>query len=145
VADLLASGLLSRHARAVGSGAPPPADGGGGGATSSNGLSSSLHYSGPGRSPAPRISLRAIDPERFVITDTASGRVLEEIEASKAFYVIYDGAIYLHQGATYVCTSLDVGQRVALVRPTRVKFYTSVRERVLWKGLPGLCLARGPC
>ncbi len=45
---------------------------------------------------------------------------------TKAFYVIYDGAIYLHQGQSYVCTSLDLKNRVALVRPTRKPYYTSV-------------------
>lgn len=46
----------------------------------------------------------------------------------QAFYVIYDGAIYLHQGASYYCTSLDLGARVARVRPARsAKHYTSVQ------------------
>jgi len=45
----------------------------------------------------------------------------------QAFYVIYDGAIYLNQGRAYYCTSLDLHQRVALVRPARAtKHYTSV-------------------
>lgn len=83
--DLLAAGLLARHARAMGPGAAASvgADGGAGGSAADTALTASLHYSGPGRSPAPRISLRTIDPERYVIHDTAGGRVLEEVEANK--------------------------------------------------------------
>jgi hypothetical protein len=47
------------------------------------GLAASLHYSGQGRSPAGRIGLRAIDPERYVIFDVSTSRVLEEVEANK--------------------------------------------------------------
>lgn len=43
-------------------------------------------------------SLRAIDPERFSIVDESrDGAVLEEIEESKAFFQVYDGAVYLYQ------------------------------------------------
>lgn len=125
--DLRAAGLLAPHARAVGG------SGGGeigvvGGSDAASGLGASLHYCGPDRSPAPRVSLRTIDPERFVVVDAASGRVLEEVEASKAFYSVYDGAVYLHQGATYLCTGLDLRARVARVRPARPKYFTSVRD-----------------
>jgi DEAD/DEAH box helicase domain-containing protein len=50
--------------------------------------------------------------------------VLEEIEESKAFYQVYDGAVYLHQGRTYLCRKLDLDARVALVRPADLKYYT---------------------
>ncbi len=43
-------------------------------------------------------SLRAIDPERFAIVDESlGGALLEEIEESKAFFEVYDGAVYLYQ------------------------------------------------
>lgn len=52
-------------------------------------------------------SLRAIDPDRFAIVDeTAGGEVIEEIEASKAFWEVYDGAVYMFQ----------VGRTVAALR-----------------------------
>lgn len=59
--------------------------------------SEALHYVGRAVNPAADISLRTIDPERFIIYNTADGCVLEEIEANMAFYEIYDGAIYLYQ------------------------------------------------
>lgn len=42
--------------------------------------------------------------------------------------MVYDGAIYLHQGEAYLCTHLDLAERVAHVRPARVKYYTSVGD-----------------
>lgn len=48
--------------------------------------------------PLPSHSLRAIDPERFAIVNEAGGGVvLEEIEESKAFFEVYDGAVYMYQ------------------------------------------------
>lgn len=45
-------------------------------------------------------SLRAIDPERFAIVDESlGGALLEEIEESKAFFEVYDGAVYLYQAS----------------------------------------------
>ena len=47
--------------------------------------------------PASVISLRAIDPERYAIVNEEDGDVIEEIEESKAFYEVYDGAVYMFQ------------------------------------------------
>ena len=42
--------------------------------------------------------MRAIDPERYsIINEAADGAVIEEIEESKAFFEVYDGAVYLYQ------------------------------------------------
>lgn len=56
-----------------------------------------MHYVGRCSNPAADVSLRTIDPERFIIYNTADNSVLEEIESNMAFYEIYDGAIYLFQ------------------------------------------------
>ncbi len=57
-----------------------------------------LYYTGPSPNPAAKISLRAIDPDRFQIVNEARGHeVMEEIEDSKAFYEVYDGAVYMYQ------------------------------------------------
>lgn len=56
-----------------------------------------LFYSGVRDIPAAAISLRAIDPERYAIVNEEDGEVIEEIEESKAFYEVYDGAVYMFQ------------------------------------------------
>lgn len=50
--------------------------------------------------PAPPPSLRAIDTERYAVVDESrGGALLEEIEESKAFFQVYDGAVYMHQAS----------------------------------------------
>ena len=57
-----------------------------------------LMYTGARDCPARGVSLRAIDPERYtIVNEAAGGEVLEEIEESKAFFEVYDGAVYLYQ------------------------------------------------
>ena len=55
------------------------------------------------RGPANGVSIRTIEEERYRIVDEASGAVIEEVEASKAFWEVYPGAVYLNQARTYLC------------------------------------------
>ena len=89
------------------------------------GMPGLLHYCGKQEYPAKVISLRDIDAERYKVVDETSNKVLEEIEARKAFFVIYDGAIYVAQGKTYICKKLNLATRTATVRPTQVNYYTT--------------------
>lgn len=54
--------------------------------------------------------------------------MLEEIELSKAFYEVYDGAVYLWQGRPHLCKGLDLNGRIATVRPADIKYYTKMRD-----------------
>ncbi|KXZ56975.1 hypothetical protein GPECTOR_1g880 [Gonium pectorale] len=87
-----------------------------------------LVYCGPRDNPASAVTLRAIDPDRFVVWDESRRMPLEEIEADKAFYQVYDGAVYMFQGRPYLCRQLNLGERVALVRPVDVKYYTKLKD-----------------
>lgn len=42
---------------------------------------------------------------------------------------VYEGAIYMHQSRTYLCTSLDTRAKQARVRPVRAKYYTAVMHQ----------------
>ena len=86
-----------------------------------------LYHVGGG-TPARGVSLRAIDPERYSIIDESTGQIIEEIEQSKAFYEVYDGAVYLYNGKPYLCKKLDLTSRVAVVRLASVKYYTQIRD-----------------
>ena len=66
-----------------------------------------LYYSGVLDTPAAAISLRAIDPERYAIVNEEDGDVIEEIEESKAFYEVYDGAVYMFQVLQWSCSLAD--------------------------------------
>lgn len=39
---------------------------------------------------------------------------------------LYDGAIYLHQGESYLVTDMDLAQRVAMLKRQDVTYYTQV-------------------
>ncbi|XP_048537809.1 uncharacterized ATP-dependent helicase YprA-like [Triticum urartu] len=70
-------------------------------------------YAGPVRRPSQSVSIRAIEHEKFTVTETASKRVLEEIEQSKAFFQVHEGAVYMHQGVSYLVDRLDLSSRTA--------------------------------
>ncbi|XP_024316371.1 uncharacterized protein LOC100832655 [Brachypodium distachyon] len=74
-------------------------------------------YSGPvGRRPASAVSIRAVEHDKFTVMQTVGRRVMEEIEESKAFFQVYDGAVYMHQGDTYLVERLDLTSKTAYCR-----------------------------
>ena len=87
--------------------APPPEHRGG------------LCYSGPrkssggggggGSAPDLPVNLRAIEDEPTIqIVRSDTGQLLEELEKSKAVYALYEGAVILHQGRSYIADSVPV-------------------------------------
>lgn len=77
--------------------------------------------------PAPTISLRSSSADRVVIqTSNAAGKpqVLGEIERTAAPLFVYEGAIYLHEGTSYLVEHLDWEAGIASVRPVEADFYT---------------------
>jgi len=78
--------------------------------------------------PAQGVSIRATSGESFAVVDTSTGCRLETVEASVAFFQIHPGAIYLHQGESYLVTSLDLSGHTAYVKPATVPYYTQTKE-----------------
>jgi len=79
--------------------------------------------------PAARVNLRSIAGERFSLRDESqNGRVLEEIEASSALFRVHPGAIYLHQGESYLVTRLDLAQNQAFLRQVDADYTTHPRQ-----------------
>jgi DEAD/DEAH box helicase domain-containing protein len=77
--------------------------------------------------PAPTISLRSGSADRVVIqAPDAAGKpqVLGEIERTAAPLFVYEGAIYLHEGTSYLVERLDWEAGAASVRPVEADFYT---------------------
>ena len=54
----------------------------------------------------------------------ASRAVLEEIEASRAIFTLYEGALFHHQGASYVVREVRFQERIALVERRAVPYWT---------------------
>ncbi len=79
--------------------------------------------------PAQEVNLRSISGSRFALLDESRAcQTLEEIEGSSAPYRVHPGAIYLHQGESYLVTDLDLQARMAYLRPVDVDYYTQPRE-----------------
>jgi len=106
-------------------------------------------YAGGGY-PAQEVNIRSISGQYFNIIDRSQGHtILETIEPSLAFYQAHPGAIYLHQGDSYLVEDLDLINRNIYVRPVDVNYYTQARDitdvRILQalraKGSPGQPLA----
>jgi DEAD/DEAH box helicase domain-containing protein len=65
-------------------------------------------------------------PVRLVETDT--GRLLGTVDQTSAHSQAHTGAVYLHQGETYVVEALDLEEAVALVRLDDPDYSTFARE-----------------
>lgn len=80
--------------------------------------------------PSKFVSIRDTEDEHFAIIDITHGRnvVLEELEASRATFTIYDGAIFLHQGTTYLVRDFSPDKRMARVEKVKVDWTTTQRD-----------------
>nr|CAB3448543.1 unnamed protein product [Digitaria exilis] len=86
-------------------------------------------YAGPDKSPSRAVSIRAIEHDRYKVIDSGGYRVLEEIEESRAFFQVYEGAVYMHQGCSYLVERLDLSSKTAYCRVAdHLKYYTKVRD-----------------
>lgn len=41
---------------------------------------------------------------------------------------VYEGAVYMHQGKTYLVKELDISRKVALCQEADLKYYTKTRD-----------------
>ncbi|KAI3954476.1 hypothetical protein MKW92_053461 [Papaver armeniacum] len=85
-------------------------------------------YIGHEKRPSYAISIRAIETEKYKLINNETDEVLEEIEESKAFFQIYEGAVCLHQGKTYLVKVLDLSSKLAFCQRADLKYYTKTRD-----------------
>ncbi|KAL4897863.1 hypothetical protein BDV59DRAFT_198123 [Aspergillus ambiguus] len=80
--------------------------------------------------PSRCVAIRDTEDQHFAVIDTTSARnvVLEEVEASRAFFTIYEGGIFLHQGQTYLVKELNPDRRFARVLRVHVDWNTMQRD-----------------
>ncbi|OJJ46710.1 hypothetical protein ASPZODRAFT_65980, partial [Penicilliopsis zonata CBS 506.65] len=80
--------------------------------------------------PSRCVSIRDTEDEHFAVIDTTHERnvVLEEVEASRAFFTIYEGGIFLHQGQTFLVQELNPEGRFARVVRVHVDWSTMQRD-----------------
>ncbi|MFC2034676.1 DEAD/DEAH box helicase [Chloroflexota bacterium] len=78
--------------------------------------------------PAQEINIRATSGDHFTVIDTSNGSLLETVEASVAFFQLHPGAVFLHQGDSYLITKLDLAGLTAYAVPTSASYYTQTKE-----------------
>ena len=76
----------------------------------------------------PDADLRGAGGPPVRLVETTTGRLLGTVDASSAHGQAHTGAVYLHQGETYVVDRLDLEEAVALVRPDDPDYSTSARD-----------------
>ena len=74
------------------------------------------------------VSLRGGAGEEVMIVDTTDGRLLGTVDAARAATQVHDGAVYLHQGESFVVQQLDLDNYVALVVPDTPDYSTQARS-----------------
>ena len=80
--------------------------------------------------PSRCVAIRDTEDGHFAVIDITSGRnvVLEEVEPSRAFFTIYEGGIFLHQGSTYLVKEFLPDKRMAKVALVKVDWTTQQRD-----------------
>jgi DEAD/DEAH box helicase domain-containing protein len=83
----------------------------------------------PGAYPAEKVSLRALTGSRVALLNAGNNyMLLEEIEGTSALYRVHPGAIYLHQGESFLVRELDLAAGHAILEPVQADYYTQPRE-----------------
>ena len=80
--------------------------------------------------PSKHVSIRDTEDGHFAVVDITHGRnvVLEEVEPSRAFFTIYEGGIFLHQGRTYLVKEFSPERKIAKVTLVKVDWTTQQRD-----------------
>jgi DEAD/DEAH box helicase domain-containing protein len=81
--------------------------------------------------PAGEISLRSASLDSIAVVEAASGEMLGQVEAERAFTTVHPGAIYLHLGRSYEVRELDVDGRRAIVEEFAGDWYTQPKKETM--------------
>jgi DEAD/DEAH box helicase domain-containing protein len=85
-------------------------------------------YSARHRRPARDISIRGDLGRPVRVVEEATGRLIGTMDEPSAHRYVHDGAVYLHQGESYLVSRLDLADRVALVEAGDPGYTTQARD-----------------
>ncbi|MGV0851278.1 DEAD/DEAH box helicase [Mycolicibacterium phlei] len=86
------------------------------------------YFPSPGLDPHPAVDIRGASGGQIAILESGTGRMLGSTGAGQAPASVHPGAVYLHQGETYLVDSLDFEDGVAFVHEADPGYTTSARE-----------------
>jgi DEAD/DEAH box helicase domain-containing protein len=88
--------------------------------------------------PAQNVSLRSASTERVLLqaptVDSTKGFTLQtigEVDSASSVWMTHPGAIYIHEGNTFLVKDLDFDQHIAILEPTSVDYYTEPRREIV--------------
>ncbi|WP_328645224.1 DEAD/DEAH box helicase [Amycolatopsis sp. NBC_00348] len=76
------------------------------------------------------VGIRGTGGEQIAVVESDSGRMLGTVDPGSACFAVHPGAVYLHQGSSYVVDELDLEQGLALVHAENPDWTTTPREIV---------------
>lgn len=82
----------------------------------------------PGLEPHGAVDIRGSAGAQIVIVEADTGRLLGSTGVGQAPASVHPGAVYLHQGESYVVESLDLDEGIAFVRADDPGYATFARE-----------------
>ncbi|TYG92557.1 hypothetical protein ES288_A11G041200v1 [Gossypium darwinii] len=117
---------------------------------SNDSLSKIWSYMGHEKRPSRSISIRAIEAERYIVIDKQLNETLEEIEESRAFFQVYEGAVYLPPRRTYLDEEFGLSRKLLITRDyTDIHIVggkiVSLSRRVSKDQLPKTTAQANPC
>jgi DEAD/DEAH box helicase domain-containing protein len=76
----------------------------------------------------PNVDIRGVGGEPVRVVESDTGRVLGTVDPWAAHHTVHPGAVYLHQGVSYLVDGLDLADAVALVHPEEPDWTTAARD-----------------
>lgn len=80
--------------------------------------------------PHAEVGIRGTGGEQIAVVESDSGRMLGTVDPGSACFAVHPGAVYLHQGSSYVVDELDLETGLALVHAENPDWTTTPREVV---------------
>ncbi len=80
--------------------------------------------------PHAEVGIRGSGGDQVAVVESDSGRMLGTVDPGSACYAVHPGAVYLHQGSSYVVDELDLETGLALVHAENPDWTTTPREIV---------------
>ncbi|KAI0831138.1 DEAD/H helicase [Trametes gibbosa] len=85
--------------------------------------------------PSRHVSIRGAEEEKYSVVDVTrlgksggSATILEEIELSRALFEIYEGAVFIHQGLTFLVQEVSHDAKMARLVRSDVNWITEPRD-----------------
>jgi DEAD/DEAH box helicase domain-containing protein len=88
--------------------------------------------------PAQNVSLRSASTNRVLLQvpekDNSKGisvQTIGEVDVLSSYWMTHPGAIYIHEGMTFLVKELNLDAHIAILEPTNVDYFTEPRREVM--------------